>query len=194
MHMNHPQLFSLPPHTDLLDMKRQIIDRPWMALRIELVTFGPAEIARKGRGDALPWIALLAVTGVIIGAGLGLCNNLAPMPIFSLLPMWCGGSTAMLLAGVLGAAAGSLIAGAVTYIVFRCRSAPIYDKDSIDESLETVLAVEADVHEMKEIRAFFLQWQAVEIGRSDDVTARTGREISHRLAVFGHEGGATLIA
>jgi hypothetical protein len=196
MHMNHPQLFSLPPQTDLMDMKRKIFERPWLALRIELVTFGPAAMVRKGRCDVLPWIALLGIVGAIIGAGLGLYNNLAPMSKYALSPMWGGGSTAMMLVGVIGAASASLIAGAVTYIAFRFRSASAsgFEGKGNSELLETVLAVHADAKEMMEIRAFFSQWQAVEIGRSDDVSAITGRKISHRLAVFNHDGGATLTA
>jgi hypothetical protein len=116
------------------------------------------------------------------------------MSKYALSPMWGGGSTAVMLVGVLGAASASLIAGAVTYIAFRFRSASVYGGKGNNELLETVLAVHADAKDMMEIRAFFSQWQAVEIGRSDDVSAITGRKISHRLAVFNHDGGATLTA
>jgi hypothetical protein len=195
IHMSHPQLFSLPARTDLFDFRRQIIDRPWLALRIELVTFGPSTLVNNGRSNALPWIALLGAAGAIIGAGIGLCNNEDPhMTGTGLFPMWSGGSTAMLITGVIGAAIGSLIAGAVTYISFWCRSASAIQSKDANELLETVLAVEADANEMTEIRAFFSQWKAVEIGRSDIVAAITGREISHRLSVYKREVSTTMIA
>lgn len=190
--MNHPQLFSLPAHTDLLDFRRQIIERPWLASRIELVTFGPATMVKKGRWGALPWISLLGATGAAIGAGIVLFNNQAPLAKVAIWPIWCVGSTAMLLAGVLGAAIGSLVAGAVTFITFRCQSTSAFAEKN--DLLESVIAVDANAHEMMDIRSFFSQWKAVEIGRSDEVAAITGREISHRLAVFKREGKATMIA